>query len=175
MNATTRFVTRSFTSRLNLPRATLLVATVLGLVWSAHALSLQLREPRLYLPKGYDEARAKAIGQVLEDKRFKFVDGIQSYWPPEWPTTLVYEGDAKSLHAFLDAVRSLKGVGVRVTFSPDLSKETGSALSAGSWWVKYSHTASDTLTVRVNLAAYKSKASEFEIWLSQPDKKQGGK
>ena len=42
---------------------------------------------------------------------------------------------------------------MRLTASPDLSKETGSSLQAGSWWITYSHTAPDTLTVRVNLAA----------------------
>lgn len=151
-------------------RTGVLLTVLLAFVWSAHALSLALRAPQIFFPKGYDEARTKAISQALADKRFKFVDGLQSFWPPEWPTTLVYEGDAKSLHAFLDALRGLKGTGLRVTFSPDLSKECGTGHSAGSWWVKYSHTAPDTLTVRVNLAAFKGKEAEFELWLARPEK-----
>jgi hypothetical protein len=57
---------------------------------------------------------------------------------------------------------------VRLTFSSDLSKETGSALQAGSWWVIYSHTMPDTITVRVNLAAQSWSGGQFELRLPKP-------
>ena len=54
---------------------------------------------------------------------------------------------------------------MRLTFSRDLSKETGSALQAGSWWVIYSHTMPDTVTVRINLAAPSLGGNKFELRL----------
>ena len=54
---------------------------------------------------------------------------------------------------------------MRLTFSADLAKETGSALQAGSWWVKYAHTTPDTITVRVNLAADALGRDKFELRL----------
>ncbi len=116
------------------------------------ALSLELPTPSIYFPKGYDTNRAEQILAVLRSDRFKYLDGLTSYWPPAWSTTLVYKGDARDLNGFVAALNKVSGVTVRVTFSPDLAKEAGSALPAGSWWVIYSHTAPDTITVRVNQA-----------------------
>ena len=102
---------------------------------------------------------------VLRSDRFKYLGGLTSYWEPEWSTTLVYEGDGKALAAFLAALNEVKGMNVRLTFSADLSKETGSALQAGSWWVKYSHTMPNTITVRINLAAEALGRDRFELKL----------
>ena len=118
----------------------------------ASALSLELPTPSIYFPKGYDTNRAERILAVLRSGKFKYLGGLTSYWPPAWSTTLVYEGDATALNAFVAALNKVSGVTVRITFSSDLSKETGSALQTGSWWVIYSHTAPDTITVRINLA-----------------------
>jgi hypothetical protein len=106
---------------------------------------------------------------VLRSKEFKYLNGLTSYWPPEWPTTLVYDGNAEKLHAFIAALNKVGGVTVRLTFSRDLSKETGSALSAGSWWVKYSHTTPDTITVRINLAAESLGRDQFELRLPKKE------
>lgn len=66
---------------------------------------------------------------------------------------------------FLAALNRVKGMSVRLTLSSDLSKETGSALRAGSWWVKYSHTMPDTITARLNLAAEALGRDRFELRL----------
>jgi len=98
-------------------------------------LSEELRSPRINFVKGYDPKRVDAVQAVLTNKNYHYLNGLISYWPPEWSTTLVYEGDTKSLNAFLTDLRSVNGMHVNLTFSKDLSKETGSALSAGSWFV----------------------------------------
>jgi hypothetical protein len=78
---------------------------------------------------------------------------------------LAYEGDGQALTTFLAALNGVNGMSVRLTFSSDLSKETGSALQPGSWWVKYSHTMPDTITVRINLAADALGRDRFELRL----------
>jgi hypothetical protein len=90
---------------------------------------------------------------------------LTGFWEPEFSTTLVYGGDAEALNDLLAAMNRVAGVNVRITFSKDLAKETGSALSAGSWWVKYSHTMPDTITVRINLAAEGFSGDKFELKL----------
>jgi hypothetical protein len=70
-----------------------------------------------------------------------------------------------ALTTFLAALNEVKGMRVRLTFSSDLSKETGSALQAGSWWVKYSHTMPDTITVRINLGAQSLGGDKIELRL----------
>jgi hypothetical protein len=102
---------------------------------------------------------------ALRSDRLKYLGGLVSFWEPEWSTTLAYDGDGKSLNTLLAALNEVSGISVRVTFSSDLSKETGSALQAGSWWVKYSHTMPDTITVRVNLSAEALGRDKFELRL----------
>ena len=80
----------------------------------------------------------------------------------------MYEGDGPALTALLAALNEVKGMSVRLTFSGDLSKETGSALQAGCWWVTYSHTMPDTITVRINLAAGSWGGQKFELRLPKP-------
>jgi hypothetical protein len=143
------------------------VALLLMAAGTALALSEELRSPRINFAKGYDARRVDAVQAVLTNKQYHYLDGLISYWPPEWSTMLVYAGDTKSLKSFLEELSQVKGMHVRVQFSKDLSKETGSALSAGSWFVKYRQTEADTITVRVNLAAKDIDLSEIELWLSR--------
>ena len=131
----------------------------------ACGLSLSLPQPGIFFPQGYDTNRANQVLSVLRADKFKYLGGLTSYWEPEWSTTLVYEGDGQALATFLAALNEVKGMSVRLTFSSDLSKETGSALQAGSWWVKHSHTMPDTITVRVNLAAQSLGGDKFELRL----------
>jgi len=131
----------------------------------AFGLSMSLPTPEIYFPKGYDTNRAQQVESVLHSNKFKYLGGLVSYWEPEFSTTLVYDGDAPALTAFLAALNEVHGISVRLTFSSDLSKETGSALQAGSWWVRYSHTMPDTLTIRINLAAAALGGEKFELRL----------
>jgi len=144
---------------------TLVAAALAATVHHAVGLSLSLPEPAIFFPKGYDTNRAQQVLSVLRSDKFKYLGGLTSYWDPEWSTTLVYEGDAQALTTFLAALNEVKGMTVRLTFSNDLSQETGSALQAGSWWVKYSHPMPDTITVRINLAAQSLGRDKFELRL----------
>jgi hypothetical protein len=128
------------------------------------ALSESLSHPKILFPKGYDQKRAEQILNVLRCKNLTFRGGLISYWEPDWSTILVYGGDAKLLNRFLNELSSLPGVQVKISFAKDLSKESGTALPSGSWWVKYSHVAPDVLTVRVNLAAEGIDAAQLELW-----------
>ena len=131
------------------------------------ALSVGLPSPEIRFPKNYDKERAERIMAVLRQPEFKYVDGLTSLWPPAWGTTLVYNGDAQSLRAFLAAIRKVEGVAVEVTLSPDLAKESGTGHSVGTWWVMYRHTKPDLLTVRVNLAAKNLKLEELSLPISE--------
>ncbi len=134
------------------------------------ALSVGLPQPDIFFPKGYDTNRADRILSVLRSNQFRYLGGLTSYWEPEWGTTLVYQGDAANLTAFLAALNEVEGVTVRLTFSRDLARETGSALQAGSWWVKYAHTAPNSITVRINLAAPALGGDKFELKLPKPNR-----
>ena len=129
------------------------------------ALSLNRESPQIHFPHKYDEKRAENLSAVISSEKFHYLGGLTSFWEPEWITTLVYEGDANSLNSFLADLNRVEGLLVRITFSPDLSKETGSALQAGSWWLIYSHVTPDTVTVRLNLAAETLKGDTLEILL----------
>ena len=146
---------------------TLIAVTLAAAVQFAFGLSLEVSQPTIFFPNGYDTNRAEQVKSVLRSDRFKYLGGLARDGdfgqPPA--TTLVYGGDAQSLTAFLSALNEVKGISVRLTFSSDLSKETGSALQAGSWWVEYSHATPDTVTVRVNLAAESLGRDKFELRL----------
>ncbi len=150
-------------------KKTILFAAVSGAFVCAalrlFALSVDLPQPGIFFPKGYDTNRADRILSVLRSNQFKYLGGLTSYWEPEWSTTLVYEGNAGDLNRFLLALNGVQGVTVRLTFSRDLARETGSALRAGSWWVIYSHTAPDAFTVRINLAAESLGRDKFALTL----------
>ena len=72
-------------------------------------------------------------------------------------------GERISTNAFVLAMHKLDRVNVRLSFSPDLSKETGSALTAGSWWVKYRHTEPNMIEIRINLAAPTVAKFSFDL------------
>ena len=146
-------------------RLLLVILTSVAAVHFAFALSRTLPQPEIFFPKSYDTNRSDQVHSVLRSDKFKYLGGLISYWEPEWSTTLVYEGDAPTLTAFLADLNEIKGINVRLTFSRDLSKETGSALQAGSWWVVYSHTMPDTITVRINQAAQSLGGDKFELKL----------
>lgn len=147
-----------------------LLMLVLG-VGLALALSLQLHEPEINFPKGYNASRAQQIVAVLKQPEAKFRDGLISYWEPDWATTLVYGGDTKALQTQLAELGHIAGLRVKVTLSRDLSKETGSALQSGSWFVKYRHTKPDVLELRVNLASDQIDLKQLELWQEGEAKK----
>ena len=129
----------------------------------ASALSEALREPSIFFPKGYDTNRAQKIVAVLRvTNDLQYLGGLTSYWEPKFSTTLVYAGSPNSLRSLIRALDGIDSVRVHVTYSDNLSKETGSALQAGSWWVVYSHTLPNTIEIRVNRAAQGFQTASFE-------------
>ena len=156
------------TKFLDLTARTLFAAGLLAFGLAAlpvFGLSMDLPAPKIFFPKDYDPARAEKLEAVLRSEKLRYLGGLTSYWEPKWSTTLVYDGDAGSLNGLLAELNRVDHLMVRVTFSPDLAKETGSALQAGSWWVVYSHTAPDAVTVRVNMAAEAFKNGKLELVL----------
>src|SRR5438552_2609480 len=80
---------------------------------NAYALSRSIGRD-IEFPKDYDANKAEAIRKVIRDERFKFVEGIVSYWPPDWGTRLSFEGDAASLNDFIAELRKLNGIGLKL-------------------------------------------------------------
>ena len=136
---------------------------------NVYALSIERNSPGIEYTKNFDKKTAKAIDSVLTDKQFHYLNGLTSYWEPKFETTLVYDGDAASLNHFIAQMSAVHGIRVHLTFSHDLSKETGSALSAGSWWVLYSHVTPDVITIRINLAAPKLANLEITLPENRPE------
>jgi hypothetical protein len=129
----------------------------------ALALSLELKTPTIYWPQNVDKNRADQIQKILQNKKLPFLGGLTSYWAPDFSTTLVYGGDTKMLKEFVSELRKVPGLHVKITLSQDLARETGSALRAGTWWVKYSHVTPNTLTIRINLAAKEIDLEELVL------------
>ena len=165
-----RITRHVFPSVKNLIAIAVLVASFGIGMGDARALSVSLPQPDITFSKGYDETKAKAILEVLREQKLQFLGGLYSHLSPDWSTTLVYGEDARALNEFLTALSQIKGVGIKVCLSKDLAKETGSALPSGTWWVRYSHTAPDTVTVRINLAAQELNLDDLEMWLSKAEK-----
>jgi hypothetical protein len=98
-------------------KATKVIAVAVILI-SLHATGvLALSTPigrDINFPKDYDRQKAQAIRRVIQDERFKFVDGIVSHWSPDFGTRLSFTGNADSLNEFLAALRRLPGIGLRV-------------------------------------------------------------
>ena len=101
-------------------------------------------------PKDYDPTTAAAIRKVIQDERFKFVDGLVSYWPPDWGTRLSFTGDAGSLNDFFQALRGLRGIGLRVILYHGRDDELR---RDSPWQLDFSHARPDQLTVYLNLNA----------------------
>ena len=133
-----------------------------------HALSETLHRPKIFWPRNYDTNTAAQVQRVLNSDKFKYLDGMMSYWEPKWATTLAYGGDAQALSAFIKALNEIQSISVRLTLSRDLSKEARGSIAPGTWWVEYSHTMPDTLTVRINLAAEALGIEKFELKLPKP-------
>jgi hypothetical protein len=132
-------------------------------IHNGFALSETLHRPKIFWPKNYNTNKAEQVHRVLNSTNFHYLDGMTSYWEPKWSTTLVYDGDAQALSAFVGALNDIEGIDVRLTFSRDLATETHGALRTGTWWVEYAHTTPDTITIRVNLAAESLKGDKFEF------------
>ena len=99
-------------------------------------------------PKNYDARKAEAIRVVVRDERFKFVEGIVSYWPPDWATRLSYEGDAQNFTIFLQELRKIKGIGLRLILYKGRNDEER---RDSSWQLDFSHVRPNELTVYLNL------------------------
>jgi hypothetical protein len=130
---------------------------------TSFALSEELHDPRIFFPKSFDAQKATLMNAALTDKQFKFKEGLTSYWEPKFSTTLAYDGDTAALNAMLSRLSQIKGIRVALTFSKDLGKETHGFPPAGNWWVVYDHTAPNTLTIRVNLAAKDINADQLKL------------
>jgi hypothetical protein len=127
-------------------------AVLAGLLFSApmvFGLSRSIGRD-IEFPKGYDPEKAKAILQVVQDKRFEFTEGIVSYWPPDWGTRRSFTGEAKSLNEFLEALRLVRGIGLRVILYHGRDDE---GRRDSPWQLDFSHARPDQLTVYVNLNA----------------------
>jgi hypothetical protein len=161
----TPFMKMKTTGRLIIP--TLIAVALAAAVQFALGLTLTGIGPVIHFPDGYDTNRAEQVNAVLQLDKFKYLGGMDELddWVGADVWTLVYGGDAQSLTAFLAALNEVKGISVRLTFSRDLSKETRSALPAGSWWVEYSQAKPDTVSVRINLAAESLGRDKFELIL----------
>jgi hypothetical protein len=129
----------------------------------AVALSESLPVPRIFFPKGYDTNRAAQINAALDSKPLDYLDGLTSYWEPDFSTTLVYGGDGEALNVLLAKLNGIDGLRVRLSFSQDLAREAGSAMPAGNWRVDYSHTTPDMIRVRINLAAEAMEKLELDL------------
>ena len=81
-------------------------------------------------------------------------------------------GNTRLLNAFLDDLRKIQGIKVRVSFSKDLNKEGGSLHRGASWWVKYKQTMPETIVVRVNLGAKEIDAEKLELQLDKSPKEE---
>jgi len=95
------------------------------------------------LPKEYDQTKAQALRAVIQDEQFKFVDGMVSYWPPDWATRLSFEGKSESLNTFFRKLREIDGIGLRVILFKGRDDEER---RDSDWKLDFSH-ARDQLAV----------------------------
>jgi len=137
------------------PISLLIVPFALLAAISVVALSTPIGRD-INFPKDYDLEKAKAILKVIQDERFKFVEGIVSHWSPDFGTRLSFEGDAKSLNDFFAALRKLPGISLRVVLYRGRDDELR---RDSTWQLDLSHARPDQLTVYLNLNA---KGLDFE-------------
>ncbi|MCI0745280.1 MAG: hypothetical protein L0Y58_07735 [Verrucomicrobia subdivision 3 bacterium] len=114
---------------------------------SSDALSRSIHRD-IEFPKDYDPKKAEAIRKVVRDERFKFVDGIVSYWPPDWGTRLSFEGDTQSLNEFIGELRKLPGIGLRLVLYKGRDDERR---RDSSWQLDFSHARPNQLALYLNL------------------------
>lgn len=137
-------------TRLGRLRVALICLALFSVGPAALALSRGLPSPDINFPKDYDKARAAQIVAVLSNPKLKYADGIESFWPPKWGTTLVYDGDTDALNGLLADLHGIKGLNVAVSFSRGNLSTTRDGHS-GNWKVKYAQDDADTLSVVVSL------------------------
>ncbi|HKS37854.1 MAG TPA: hypothetical protein VJW76_11730 [Verrucomicrobiae bacterium] len=114
---------------------------------AAYALSRSIGRD-IEFPKDYDPQKAEAIRKVVQNEKFKFVDGTVSYWPPDWGTRLSFEGDAASLTEFLAGLREIEGIGLRLILYRGRSDELR---HDSAWQLDYSHAWPKQVTIYLNL------------------------
>jgi hypothetical protein len=127
------------------------------------ALSMAIQTD-INFPKDYDPKTAMEIRRVIQDEQFKFVDGLVSYWPPDWGTRLSFEGDSESLNLFLTKVRGIKGIGMRIILYKGRDDERR---RDSDWQLDFSHARPKELTIYLNLNAknldfYKIRLPEWK-------------
>ncbi len=162
----TTLVSKGVMSRIAI--LTMVGATLAVAAPQASALSRGLEQPDIFFPKAYNQKKAASILNVLQDKQFKYVSGLTSFWPARgpqslaYPTFLYYDGETASLEKFVAALVKLQGVHLQVSFSRKVEN--------GSWEVIYSHTNPDTLSVVVNLKAKQIDLEELHLpeWEKSP-------
>jgi hypothetical protein len=123
-----------------------------GLIFQAIAVfALSTRIGRdINFPKDFDPAKAKAIRRVIQDEQFKFVDGIVSHWEPDFGTRLSFEGDTASLNDFLNRLRQLPGMGLRIILYRGRNDELR---RDSAWQLDFSQARPDQVAVYLNLNA----------------------
>ena len=117
------------------------------LPFSAYALSRSIGRD-IEFPKNYDSKKSEAIRKVIQNERFKFVDGTVSYWPPDWSTRLSFEGDAASFNEFLAELRALPEIGLRLILYRGRNDELR---RDSTWQLDFSHARPNQLTVYLNI------------------------
>jgi len=123
----------------------LLCATLVPV--AAFALSRAIGRD-IEFPKDYAPRKAEAIRRVIQNEKFKFIDGTVSYWPPDWGTRLSFEGDAVSLNEFFTELRGLDGIGLRLILYRGRNDELR---RDSDWQLDFSHARPDQLTLYLNL------------------------
>lgn len=98
--------------------------------------------------KGFDPARADTLRKFVREEKFKFVDGLVSYWPPEISTRLSFEGDTNSLNEFFAELRKLPGFSMRLVLYKGRSDELR---SDSSWQLDYSQPRPNEIVIYLNL------------------------
>ncbi len=127
------------------------ICLLLSLCFSFKSYGLSRRIGRdIEFPKDYDLKKAEAIRKVIRDERFNFVDGIVSYWPPDWGTRLSFEGDTASLNLFIAELRKLDGIVLRLILYKGRNDEQR---RDSPWQLDFSHARPNQLTIYLNLNA----------------------
>ena len=124
-----------------------ILALIAFVVQPVHALSRPIGRD-IEFPEEYPAEKAKAILNVVQNEKYQFVDGIVSYWPPDWSARLSFTGDAESLNSFLSDLRELRGLGLRVL---PYHGENTELRRDSAWQLDFSHARPYQLTVYLNL------------------------
>jgi hypothetical protein len=135
------------------------VAALAVAVVQTFALSREIGRD-IEFPKNYDAGKAAAIRKVIQDKRFNFVSGVVSYWPPDWGTHLSFQGEAANLNEFLSELRKLQGISLRVILYRGRDDESRRDTA---WQLSFSHARPDQLTVYLNLEAKNLDFSKVKL------------